>query len=262
MDKLLKAKLIHPIDFDPSLHPSIKLFRSLELKTIYQNLKKTKLLQPSLDLGCGDGYIANLLFGSQLTYGLDNNEAEDVQVAIKNKIYNKVLIATAEKIPLKPSSLNTVFSNSVIEHIPDNEAVLSEVARLLKPGGKFVFTAPCHNFTKFIMSSFPLPRPLAKLFTIKRNKMLNHYHLYSDSEWRKRLYSHQLRIIKYAYYISKSALIKWNQIALEAVIKKTFDSHAIVKLAQKYQYLVNDIYERDSIKNNQGACIFIIAQKT
>lgn len=266
MDKLPKARLVHPSDFNSDLHPSIKLFRSLELKTIHQNLKNIELLQPSLDLGCGDGYITKLLFNSKFTYGLDNNEAGDVRVAIKKKIYGDVLIASAEKIPLQSRSLNTVFSNSVIEHIPDNEAVLSEVGRVLKLGGKFVFTVPCHNFSKYLFVSSFLEKMglgfLAGLYVRKRNKMLNHHHLYSHSEWNKRLSRHHLKLQKYVYYISRSALMRWDRIALEVVIKKLLDSQAIPKLAQKYQSLVEEIYKKDTIKNNQGACILIIAQKT
>ncbi len=265
MRNFLKTRLVKPTDFEENLHPAVKFFRSLELKTIYQNLRNLKLFQPSLDLGCGDGYISSLLFDGQFSYGLDNNEAGDVQVAIKKRAYGKVLIASATDMPLRPNTLNTIFSNSVIEHIPDNDAVISEVSRVLRPGGKFVFTAPCHNFSKYLYVSSLLKGLglgfLARFYIKKRNKMLNHYHLYSHSQWRKKLARYDLKLIKHSYYISPDALTTWDRIALEGVVRRLLDKHAIPKLAKKYQTLVEKYFHDDVLAKGNGACIFVIAQK-
>ena len=66
-------------------HPSSALFRAIELKAIYEQVGRNVFHQPSLDLGCGDGAITKLLFDQQFTYGVDNGEADDVTIAIKNK---------------------------------------------------------------------------------------------------------------------------------------------------------------------------------
>jgi len=45
-------------------------------------------------------------------------------------------------MPFEDASFQTVISNSVLEHIPDLDAVLLETARVLKPGGMFIFASP------------------------------------------------------------------------------------------------------------------------
>lgn len=45
-------------------------------------------------------------------------------------------------IPLPDGSLDAILCTEVIEHVPDPMAVLREFARLVKPGGKVLLTAP------------------------------------------------------------------------------------------------------------------------
>lgn len=39
-------------------------------------------------------------------------------------------------------SLDIIFSSDDLEHIPDPQEALNEIARVLKPAGRFIFTAP------------------------------------------------------------------------------------------------------------------------
>lgn len=45
-------------------------------------------------------------------------------------------------LPLRDASVDIVVSRSVVEHLEDPVAVFSEVARVLKPGGRLIFTTP------------------------------------------------------------------------------------------------------------------------
>lgn len=261
----MKTKLVGLSDFVGHSHPSSKLFRAIELKIIHQNCKNVKLSHPSVDIGCGDGYISSILFDQKFTYGVDNGEAHDVHIAIKKKRYKKILIESAEKMSLKNNSVNFVFSNSVIEHIPHNYAVLSEVSRILKKGGIFIFTSPSHLFLKYLYISnllfkykFPF---LGNWYAKKRNQMLNHYHLYSHNEWRKKLSVHQLKIIKYQYYISKECLMFWDKLALNVKIQKIFDKNSENNLYKKHKFRIKEFYNNDQIQNDSGASLFIYAKK-
>ena len=51
---------------------------------------------PILDLGCGDGFIANELFQKQLDFGIDISEAV-IEEAKKNDFYNLNPISTTTK---------------------------------------------------------------------------------------------------------------------------------------------------------------------
>ena len=131
----MKVMLVSLRDFKGHPHPSSKLFRVLELQAVYKNIKNHSFRGPSMDLGGGDGYLSTILFDKKFDFNVDKGEANDLHVAKRHHRYRKILVESAEKMSLKDSSLNFIFSNSVIEHIPNNEAVLKEVSRTLKKGG-------------------------------------------------------------------------------------------------------------------------------
>jgi arsenite methyltransferase len=97
-----------------------------------------------LDLGSGGGIdvilSAKRVGPTGLAYGLDmtdemlalarNNTAE---AGISNAIFLKGLI---EQVPLPADSVDVVISNCVINLSTDKAAVLAEIARVLKPGGR------------------------------------------------------------------------------------------------------------------------------
>ena len=45
-------------------------------------------------------------------------------------------------IPVEDGSFDAVICSEVIEHVPDPVAVMAEFARILKPGGRLILTAP------------------------------------------------------------------------------------------------------------------------
>ena len=88
-----------------------------------------KSIKSILDYGCGQGK-ARFLFGDEVDYhGVDIIDIEDAKFN-----YRKLCSA---KLPYDDNSFDMVFSNFVIEYIPDKEMFVSEIYRVLKPGGKF-----------------------------------------------------------------------------------------------------------------------------
>ena len=53
-----------------------------------------------------------------------------------------VVEGSFDDLPFEDGSFDVVWSQDAILHAPDRGAVLSEVARVLKPGGEFIFTDP------------------------------------------------------------------------------------------------------------------------
>ncbi len=53
-----------------------------------------------------------------------------------------VVEGSFDHLPFEDASFDVVWSQDAILHAPDRGAVLSEVARVLKPGGDFIFTDP------------------------------------------------------------------------------------------------------------------------
>lgn len=248
-------------------HPSAVLFRSIELATIYNNTRQIKFRQPSLDIGCGDGKITKLLFDSRFTYGVDNGEAKDVQDAIDNKIYGKVFLESAEKMSLPDASVNFVFSNCVLEHIPNNKAVLKEVSRILKKGGDFIFTVPSHNYPDFLyltnkFASIGLGF-LSRMYKYRRNKMLNQFHCYRVDDWQKKLAKYGLKIVKSQYYVSKTTLMLWDKMALQIfMMRPIFGKKTEKMVMRRFRKQIIKAYSWDMQNKVQaGAGLFIHCRK-
>jgi SAM-dependent methyltransferase len=97
-----------------------------------------------LDLGSGGGIdvilSARRVGESGRAYGLDMTD-EMLELAQRNAdeagVHNAVFLkGHMEEIPLPASSVDVVISNCVINLSVDKQAVLSEISRVLKPGGR------------------------------------------------------------------------------------------------------------------------------
>lgn len=242
-------------------HPSAFFFRAIELHTIYEKCKDFQFEFPSLDLGCGDGKIAQVLFDSPFTYGIDNGEAKDVQEAVGKGIYSKVFIENATKMSIPDRSINFVFSNCVIEHIPDNKSVLREINRVLNKNGHLVFTVPSHLFPDYLYLTNKLLSCglgfFSELYKYRRNKMLNQFHCYSITDWEDKLRKFGFEIIQYKYYMPKKCLMLWDRMALEIFITKLFNRNAEDIISRKYEEEILDSYENSNVINDEGAALFI-----
>lgn len=142
--------------------------------------------KPVLDLGCGEGVFASILCAEPVDTGVDINLSE-LAAAKGYRAHGELLHCPADKIPKPDASYNTIFSNSVLEHIPDIESVLAECSRLLAPSGHFYVTLPTNYFEQYSLVSQFLSglgmRGLAKRFQGFYNRFWKHYHCYTVKEW-------------------------------------------------------------------------------
>lgn len=99
-------------------------------------LSRVPLIAPVLDHCCGDGRVAALAFpGRRIDAGIDINRTALAQ-AMKRGNYARLEWADASRrLPFDNASFATVFDNSALEHIPDIDSAVSEIARVLRPGG-------------------------------------------------------------------------------------------------------------------------------
>jgi len=89
-----------------------------------------------LDLGCGDGQLtARISPSGAKVIGLD---ASPQMAAAARARGIEVEEGNAESLPFADASSDAVFSNAALHWVRDQEAMLAEVHRVLKPGGRFV----------------------------------------------------------------------------------------------------------------------------
>lgn len=85
-----------------------------------------------LDLGAGPGQFAELTDRFATLVSMDFRAFAPVNVVAD----------LTKPLPLRDASFDLVMASNVLEHIPDTKALLAEVRRVLKPGGRFVATIP------------------------------------------------------------------------------------------------------------------------
>jgi SAM-dependent methyltransferase len=88
-----------------------------------------------LDLGCGVGHSYHLLGGRQ-TVGVDIDPE-----ALRGQ-ERETVVADMRKLPFEDASFPSVLSVQSLEHVPDPERVLTEVARVTEANGVAIFVTP------------------------------------------------------------------------------------------------------------------------
>lgn len=125
--------------------------REASHRSVRHIAEKTKLTAEDkvLDIGSGYGGLARYLastFGCSVT-ALNLSEKENERARMLNKkrgLDDKidVIDGSFEHIPAVDNSFDVIFSQDAILHSGQREKVMQEVVRVLKPGGKFIFTDP------------------------------------------------------------------------------------------------------------------------
>lgn len=107
------------------------------------------------DLGCGSGVIlSEILMMKPLWtgHGLDISQ-EAIAYARRLATHKRVADRTSfragnvTQLPYADESLNLVIASEIIEHMPEPERVVGEIARVLKPGGQVILTMPIESHT-------------------------------------------------------------------------------------------------------------------
>jgi SAM-dependent methyltransferase len=168
---------------------------------------KKDFARPILDVGCGEGLFAQMLFDEQIDVGIDPDERELLR-AKELGMYTELIKCFGDKIPKPSSSFNTILSNSVMEHIPDIEPVLKEINRLLTAEGNFYVTLPTNLFDNYsiinqFLTGIGLKHQAAKFRTFF-NSFWRHYHYYDLAGWKAMFERNGFYIVEHREYAGKS----------------------------------------------------------
>lgn len=143
-----------------------------------------------LEVGCFNGQLERHFLKGKCAayYGVDVNE-QAIAFARNASPADRFQIALAEKLPFADSSFDKVFCLDTLEHVFDEKAAVSEIYRILKPGGSLILSVP-HDFLNFLDPD-ELTRDLRNFVRkyIKKRELLNHpkHRHYSENELRSLL---------------------------------------------------------------------------
>jgi SAM-dependent methyltransferase len=120
-----------------------------------------------LDFGCADGgYDEEMLArGAETVTGVDVEEPRIAAAKERNLPDTAYVAFDGHTLPFEDARFDGTFMNEVFEHVADEDRALSEIRRVLKPGGYLVLISPNrwfpfegHNVT--IGSKTICPAPL------------------------------------------------------------------------------------------------------
>jgi SAM-dependent methyltransferase len=97
-----------------------------------------------LDVGCGTG--ANLLMLSQFGDAEGVDISEDALAFCRERGLANVKLGAAEKLPYDDGTFDLVTALDVVEHLDDDLSGLSEMRRVLRPGGRVLLFVPTFMF--------------------------------------------------------------------------------------------------------------------
>jgi ubiquinone/menaquinone biosynthesis C-methylase UbiE len=97
-----------------------------------------------LEVGCGEGAGAQSLlqrFGAAhvTAIDLDPSQVRRAERRLRDEERADVRVGDITELPLTDASIDAVADFGIIHHVPDWRLAVAEVARVLAPGGQFLF---------------------------------------------------------------------------------------------------------------------------
>lgn len=125
--------------FDPTLFALYSVCASLATERLSRG--------PCLEVGTGDGVFQKVFrdVSTGAIIGLDL-EIDGLQLAraelLQRGVEPRLVAADATALPIEDHTVGAVVAVEVIEHVPDDQALVEEFLRVMQPGGRLVLTTP------------------------------------------------------------------------------------------------------------------------
>jgi SAM-dependent methyltransferase/4-amino-4-deoxy-L-arabinose transferase-like glycosyltransferase len=249
---------------------SVPAFRALLRAVEARFFQVVDLPGPVLDLGCGDGHFAQMTFDAPLDAGIDP-WWNPLRKAAHTERYQVLVQGLGDRMPFPDHYFASAFSNSVLEHIPDVQAVLNETSRVLQPNGRFLITMPSHYFTQYLGGAELLQNVglggLAPRYRNFFNRISRHAHSEPPDWWADRLAQAGFQVERWQYYFSRDALraLEWGHVqGLPSAILHALTGHWVIapweENLQRTEQWLRPYYE-EPFNPNEGAYLLIVARK-
>jgi SAM-dependent methyltransferase len=219
------------------------------------------LPSPILDLGCGDGHFASLTFKRKIDVGLDPWH-DPLREASRRGCYRLLVQGEGAHSPFPDEYFASAFSNSVLEHIPQVEAVLADTARVLKPGAPFYFCVPNERY----LSELSIARWLGKGYTEWFRRISRVEHADGPQVWQARLEQAGFQLERWWHYFSPSAMrvLEWGHyFGLPSLVAKKITGKWILTSVKWNLWLTEKYVRRYAVIGpvDDGTFSFYVARK-
>jgi len=103
-----------------------------------------------LDVSCGTGNQIKCAEEKGIeAYGIDISEAVVMLARKKVKCAKRILLADASTLPFKDGYFDLITNFGSLQYYSDQEKAISEMARVVRKGGRFCIVVPNGNFPLF-----------------------------------------------------------------------------------------------------------------
>jgi SAM-dependent methyltransferase len=186
---------------DACAWPSEAFWRSFELGAV----RRHQFRRPILELGCGNGRFTELA-GLEIDDAIDLNPRAVERARRLDHVYARVRQADIRELETDGSArFASVFSNSVLEHVPDLDSVLVACHEVLEPGGELVITVPLEEMNRHLL----LRRPW---YARWRAGQLEHRNLWTVPDWTAALQRAGFGEVSSHPYFDGSACRSWDRL--------------------------------------------------
>jgi ubiquinone/menaquinone biosynthesis C-methylase UbiE len=112
-----------------------------------------------LDAGCGDGRYLAALAAELPARRAGTDISERILETARQRVDADFRQGSLEALPFADGEFDLVLCTQVIEHVPDADGAIAELARVLRPGGALVISTD--NARNFVTQALNAPRTAA-----------------------------------------------------------------------------------------------------